>query len=162
MVEYLSRLTAYRLYVMYEEKGLRVPLSRNYLSCIRDDFWSPSLLTLEMLLYPLRIDVKDFFLAYERDRLAGRIGESPEFRGIAHDRKKVFRAVQELMAEKEKRRDCRAELRKRMGYTKEHVSDDFTRKECSVHIHKLIDYCNAAGVLPSEVFQRYYDSCRRT
>ena len=67
MVEYLSRLTAYRLYVMYEEKGLRVPLSRNYLSCIRDDFWSPSLSTLEMLLYPLRIDMKDFFLAYERD-----------------------------------------------------------------------------------------------
>ena len=153
----LSRMTAYRIFMLYERRGMEIPLSRNYPACIADDYWSPSLSTLERLLHPLRIEVKDFMMAFEEDGFSTFLGESEGFIGVVHDRKKLMALRQRMMAASTGRNDCRSELARRLGIPLKHVGNDFRRKGSSITIHKVFGYCEAAGISPGKLFASYYD-----
>lgn len=144
----------------YDRLGIELAVSSRYPSCVSCDYWGVSLSTLEMILYPLQINISDALLVLENqgsDAFAN-LEPSEEFIPIIHDRRLVLDEIQNIMKEKTQSNKCRAIMSKNLGKPITYVSNDFRCKLNSISMFKLESYANAADVKLSDVFISYFNS----
>ncbi len=149
------------LYILlYYDKINRKPrFSYGYVSTVKMDYWGVGMNMLEDIIYPLGINLHEALAMLEESGPEGMLLLQPSenFIPLVHERKILLRIIQQLMAEATGSDRCRSQMSKRLGWEMTRVSCDFRSNAKSITLHLVEQYCNAAGVKISAVFQRYFE-----